>query len=102
MIADVLVDQHVNLVGGGAGHANLGCFNDGAGGNLAGGADPLNFLGGVHVRVVTLVGGGLTHVLGANNVRGDRAHRADASRGQATDGCATGFGGQVVRSIRFG
>ena len=81
VIADVLVNQHINLIGGGAGYTNFGCFNDGTGSNLAGGTDSLNFLGGVHVRVVTLVGGGLTHVLGTNNVRGDRAHRADASGG---------------------
>ena len=102
VVANVLVDQHVNLVGGGAGHANLGCFNDGACRDLAGCANPLNFLGGVHVRVVTLVGGGLTHVLGANNVRGDRAHGGDASGGQATDGCTTGLCGKIMRSIRFG
>jgi len=81
----------------------FGCLHSSC--NRAAGAAagaPLTFHGGVHVRVVTLVGGGLTHVLGANNVRGDRAHRADASGGQATDGCVTGFGGQVVRSIRFG
>ena len=102
VVTNVFVDQHVNLVGGGAGHANLGCFNNGACRNLAGCAYPLNFLGGVHVRVVTLVGGGLTHVLGANNVRGNRAHRADASGGQATDGCATGFCRKIMRSILFG
>ena len=102
VVANVLVDQHVNLVGGGAGYANLGCFNDGACRDLAGCANPLNFLGGVHVRVVTLVGGGLTHVLGANNVRGDRAHGGDASGGQTTLGCSTGLCRKIVRSIRFG
>lgn len=96
VVADVFVDEYVNVVGGGAGDRNFLGFDDGSGGDFAGGPHHFYFFGGVEVGALAFVGFGFAHVFGAGDVGWDGAHGGYGAGGEATDGCLAGFCGEVV------
>ncbi len=96
VVTDVFVYQDVDVVGGGAGDGDFLGFDDGAGCDFSGGADALDFFGGVEVGSLAFVGFGLAHIFGADDVRGYRAHGGDDAGRQVAYGGFAWFGGEVV------